>query len=103
MRLVVDTNLFVGAALKENSLPFLVARWIDRHDGLLKSAATKQQLLLDVPRRPYMEAATIPSLRQGLARMLARPNWRRSPSASPPAAIPPTTNFSSWRSTATRT
>ena len=51
MRLVVDTNVFVGAALKENS--FLVARWIDRHDGLLKSAATEQQLL-DVLRRPHI-------------------------------------------------
>ena len=40
MRLVVDTNVVVSAALKENSLPFLVARWIDQHDGLLKSAAT---------------------------------------------------------------
>ena len=69
MRLVVDTNVFVSAALKENSLPFLVARWIDQHDGLLKSAATEQQLL-DVLRRPYIEAATIPSLREGLARML---------------------------------
>jgi putative PIN family toxin of toxin-antitoxin system len=70
MRLVVDTNVFVSAALKENSLPFLVARWIDQHDGLLKSAATEQQLL-DVLRRPYIAAATIPSLREGLARMLA--------------------------------
>jgi putative PIN family toxin of toxin-antitoxin system len=70
MRLVVDTNVFVSAALKENSLPFLVARWIDRHNGLLKSAATEQQLL-DVLRRPYIEAATIPSLREGVARMLA--------------------------------
>ena len=57
-------------SLKENSLPFLVARWIDQHDGLLKSAATEQQLL-DVLRRPYIAAATIPSLREGLARMLA--------------------------------
>jgi predicted nucleic acid-binding protein len=32
MRLVVDTNVFVSAALKENSLPFLVVRWIDRHE-----------------------------------------------------------------------
>ena len=70
MRLVVDTNVFVSAALKENSLPFLVARWIDRHDGLLKSAATEQQLL-DVLSRPYITAATIPALREGLARMLA--------------------------------
>lgn len=70
MRLVVDTNVFVSAALKENSLPFLVARWIDQHDGLLKSVATEQQLL-DVLRRPYIGAATIPALREGLARMLA--------------------------------
>jgi predicted nucleic acid-binding protein len=45
MRLVVDTNVFVSAALKKNSLPFLVIRWIERHDGLLKSAATEAQLL----------------------------------------------------------
>jgi putative PIN family toxin of toxin-antitoxin system len=70
MRLVVDTNVFVSAALKENSLPFLVARWIDRHDGLLKSAATEQQLL-EVLDRAYIAAATIPLLREGLVRMLA--------------------------------
>jgi predicted nucleic acid-binding protein len=45
MRLVVDTNIFVSAALKANSLPFLVLRWIDRHDGLLKSAATEAEFL----------------------------------------------------------
>jgi predicted nucleic acid-binding protein len=38
MRLVVDTNVFVSAALKDNSLPFFVVRWIERHDGLLKSS-----------------------------------------------------------------
>jgi putative PIN family toxin of toxin-antitoxin system len=70
MRLVVDTNVFVSAALKENSVPFLVIRWVDQYDGLLRSAATEQQLL-DVLRRPYIAAATIPSLREGLARMLA--------------------------------
>ena len=70
MRLVVDTNVFVSAALKENSLPFPVARWIDRHDGLLKSAATERQLL-EVLSRPYIGAATIPSLRKGVPRMLA--------------------------------
>jgi predicted nucleic acid-binding protein len=31
MRLVVDTNVFVSAALEENSLPFLVARWDQHH------------------------------------------------------------------------
>jgi uncharacterized protein len=70
MRLVVDTNVFVSAALKDNSLPFFVVRWIERHDGLLKSAATEQQLL-EVLARPYIAAATVPALREGVARMLA--------------------------------
>jgi uncharacterized protein len=69
MRLVVDTNVFVSAALKENSLPFLVVRWIEQYDGLLKSVATEQQLL-EVLRRPHIVAATIPTLREGVARML---------------------------------
>jgi len=55
MRLVVDTNVVVSAALEENSF-----RWIGRHDGRLNSAATERQLR-DVLCRPYMVAATIPS------------------------------------------
>jgi uncharacterized protein len=70
MRLVVDTNVFVSAALKDNSLPFLVVRWIDRHGGLLKSEATEQQLL-EVLARPYIAGAAIPLLREGIERMLA--------------------------------
>ena len=45
MRIVLDTNVFVSAVLKLNSLPFLVVRWIDQHDGLLKSAVTEQEIL----------------------------------------------------------
>ena len=45
MRIVLDTNVFVSAILKVNSLPFLVVRWIDRHGGLLKSAVTEQEIL----------------------------------------------------------
>jgi hypothetical protein len=41
MRIVVDTNVFVSAVLKLNSLPFLVVRWIDEYDGLLKSAGNR--------------------------------------------------------------
>jgi predicted nucleic acid-binding protein len=43
MRLVVDTNVFVSAIIKVNSLPFLVVRWIDQHGGLIKSAVTEQR------------------------------------------------------------
>jgi hypothetical protein len=41
MRIVVDTNVIVSAAIKANSLPFIVVDWIDRHACLLKSAATE--------------------------------------------------------------
>jgi uncharacterized protein len=70
MRLVVDTNVFVSAALKENSLPFLVVRWITQHNGLLKSTATEEELLA-VLQRPYLATVTIPSFRDGVMRMLA--------------------------------
>jgi putative PIN family toxin of toxin-antitoxin system len=70
MRLVVDTNVFVNAALRTDSLPFLVVRWIDQHGGLLKSAATENELL-DVLRRPRIAALTVPGFREGVARMPA--------------------------------
>jgi putative PIN family toxin of toxin-antitoxin system len=70
MRLVVDTNVFVSAVLKANSLPFFVVRWIDRHGGLLKSAATEQEVL-GVLQRPRISAITIPSFREGLEKVLA--------------------------------
>jgi len=70
MRLVVDTNVFVSAALKANSLPFIVVRWIDRHGGLLKSAATEQEIV-DVLQRPNLAAVTIPSFLDGIADLLA--------------------------------
>jgi predicted nucleic acid-binding protein len=44
MRLVVDTNVFVSAALKETSWPAETIRWIGRYGGLLKSTATEQEL-----------------------------------------------------------
>ena len=40
MRLVVDTNVFVSAALKEASWPAQTLRWIGKYGGLLKSNLT---------------------------------------------------------------
>jgi putative PIN family toxin of toxin-antitoxin system len=71
MRVVVDTNVFVSAILKVNSLPFLVVRWIDQHGGLLKSVATEGEIL-SVLDRPHIAAVTVPSFRDDLAKMLAR-------------------------------
>lgn len=71
MRLVIDTNVFVSAILKVNSLPFLAVRWIDQYGGLLKSLETERQLL-DVIARPHIAAVTTPSFRSELAGLLAR-------------------------------
>ena len=71
MRIVVDTNDFVSAVLKLNSLPFLVVRWIDEHGGLLKSVATEREIL-NVLSRPQIAAVTIPAFHDDLAELLAR-------------------------------
>lgn len=71
MRIVLDTNVFVSAVLKINSLPFITVGWVDKHGGLLKSMATEAQLL-EVLARPHIAAVTLPSYREGLARLLAR-------------------------------
>ena len=71
MRIVIDTNIFVSAVLKINSLPFFVVRWIDRHGGLLRSAVTEQEIL-NVLARPRIAAVTIPSFLKDLAKLLAR-------------------------------
>jgi len=70
MRLVVDTNVFVSAAIKANSLPFFVVRWIVRNGGLFKSAATERELL-QVLDRPALAAITVPSFREGVGNLLA--------------------------------
>ncbi len=53
MRIVVDTNVFISAALKDKSLPSIALRQAVQHGVLLKSAATEAQLL-EVVARPYL-------------------------------------------------
>lgn len=65
MRLVIDTNVFVSAVLKVNSLPFRVVRWVDQHGGLLKSLETERQLT-EVLARPHIAAVTDPNFRADL-------------------------------------
>jgi predicted nucleic acid-binding protein len=45
MRLVVDTNVLVSAALKENSLPFLVFRWIANKKPHHRTATTRSAVI----------------------------------------------------------
>jgi len=51
MRLVVDTNALISAALKKSSWPATVVRWLDRFGGLLKTEVTEQELF-EVLQRP---------------------------------------------------
>ena len=71
LRVVVDTNVIVSAALKASSLPRIALSWIDRHSGLLKSIVTEQEVLR-VLQRPHLAAVAAPFFRDDLARMLAR-------------------------------
>jgi uncharacterized protein len=70
MRLVVDTNIFVSAALKEASWPAGTLRWIDKYGGLLKSNITEQEVLA-VLQRPRFAAKIAPSFLDHIRRMLA--------------------------------
>jgi uncharacterized protein len=59
MRAVVDTNVFISAALKQTSMPALAVRAVERHDVLLKSLATERQLF-EVLARPYLASLISP-------------------------------------------
>ncbi len=52
MRVVLDTNVLVSAALKRNSTPAAAAQAVERGGVLLKSPATERQLF-KVVARPY--------------------------------------------------
>jgi len=44
MRVVVDTNVLISAALKAESSPRYALRWVERQGILLKSEATEEEL-----------------------------------------------------------
>lgn len=71
MRLVVDFNIFVSAALKESSWPRVVVRWLDRFGGLLKTAATEQQVI-EVLQRPYFAPKLLPTYLDDVRRIFAK-------------------------------
>ena len=56
MRVVLDTNVLVSAALKQKSMPGMAALVVERRRGLLKSHVTEQQQLFEVLARPYFES-----------------------------------------------
>lgn len=70
MRIVVDTNVFVSAALKDKSFPAIAVRLVEQRGILLKSAATEHQLF-DVLARPYLAALIALPAHEWLTKLLA--------------------------------
>ena len=70
MRIVVDTNIFVSAALKQASWPGHVIEWLDSHGRLLKSATSEQELF-KVLERPRISRKTSPSYVDVVRRIFA--------------------------------
>jgi len=71
MRVVVDTNVFVSAALKESSWPGEVIRWLDTSGGLLKGTVTEHQAI-EVLQRPYFTPKLPPSYLDNVRRIFSK-------------------------------
>ena len=70
MRVVVDTNVFVSAALKEESPPGTAAHLAAVSHVLLKSTVTEQELLVTLS-RPHLASLIPPRFREWLRDVLA--------------------------------
>jgi predicted nucleic acid-binding protein len=99
MRVVVDTNVLVSAALKQQSMPGMAALLVERRGGLLKSLATEQQLF-EVVERPRLASLIDPETQAWLKKLMAAAELVTITDASPTAAIRRTTNSWSLQSTA---
>jgi len=70
MRVVLDTNVLVSAALKQQSTPALAAHLVEEQGALLKSGATEQQLF-EVIARPYLATLIDPDTRAWLRALMS--------------------------------
>jgi putative PIN family toxin of toxin-antitoxin system len=71
MRVVIDTNVFISAALKDKSLPALAAHTVERRGSLLKSEATECQLF-EVLSREHLAALIDPASLKWLKKFMAK-------------------------------
>jgi putative PIN family toxin of toxin-antitoxin system len=69
MRIVLDTNVLVSAALKQKSMPGMTTLVVERRGGLLKSLATEQQLF-EVVARPYFASLIDPDTQAWLKKLM---------------------------------
>jgi uncharacterized protein len=70
MRIVVDTNVLVSAALKDSSWPAAMVRWLGHHGGLLKSRDTEEELFA-VLQRPRIAPKIAPLFLGNMRHMFA--------------------------------
>jgi len=70
MRVVVDTNIFVSAALKQGSLPYIALYEASQRCVLLKSAVTEAQFF-EVMARDTIAPLIAPAARDWLTRIMA--------------------------------
>jgi putative PIN family toxin of toxin-antitoxin system len=70
MRVVVDTNVLVSAALKDLSWSGNTLRWLSKYGGLLKSSATEREAML-VLQRPYFVPKIAPAFLDNLRQIFA--------------------------------
>jgi uncharacterized protein len=70
MRVVLDTNVLVSAALKQKSMPGMAALIAERRGRMLKSVATEQQLF-EVVARPYLASLIDPEAQIWLKKLMA--------------------------------
>jgi putative PIN family toxin of toxin-antitoxin system len=70
MRIVLDTNVLVSAALKRQSTPGMAVHVVERRGGLVKSLATERQLF-EVVARPYLAALIDPDTQAWLKELMA--------------------------------
>src|ERR1700724_2682242 len=70
MRVVVDTNVFISAALKEKSQPAIAVRTVSTPDLLLKSTTTEREVFITLA-RPRLAPLIPPRFRDWLHELLA--------------------------------
>jgi putative PIN family toxin of toxin-antitoxin system len=70
MRVVVDTNVFISAALKEQSLPGMATHIVAKSGLLLKSTITERELFVTLA-RPRLASLIPPRFRDWLSELLA--------------------------------
>ena len=70
MRVVIDTGVFVSAAIKEQAVPSIAVYQAEQRGTLLKSRVTESELM-EVIDRPYLARLISPAARNRLVQLVA--------------------------------